>query len=94
MKAVIYARVSTKEQEEHGYSIPSQVRLCRTKAHDLKLKIEKEFAGNESAFRPGRKMFNEMRNYVVENNIEHIVCYSSDRLSRNDHDTLAIKELR
>lgn len=29
MKAVIYLRVSTKEQAEEGYSIPAQAKACR-----------------------------------------------------------------
>ena len=29
MKAVIYLRVSTKEQAEEGYSIPAQAQACR-----------------------------------------------------------------
>ena len=29
MKAVIYLRVSTKEQAEEGYSIPAQAEACR-----------------------------------------------------------------
>lgn len=29
MKAVIYARVSSKEQEKEGYSIPAQLKLLK-----------------------------------------------------------------
>jgi DNA invertase Pin-like site-specific DNA recombinase len=29
MKAVIYARVSSKDQEREGYSIPAQLKLLR-----------------------------------------------------------------
>ena len=36
-QAVIYARVSSKEQEKEGYSIPAQIKLLRDHAsvHDL-----------------------------------------------------------
>ena len=29
MKAVIYARVSSKDQEQEGYSIPAQLKLLK-----------------------------------------------------------------
>ena len=35
MKAVAYARVSSKEQEKEGYSIPSQLRLLKEYAHKI-----------------------------------------------------------
>ena len=40
MKAVIYARVSSKDQEREGYSIPAQLKLLREYAQ------KNDFAGS------------------------------------------------
>ena len=42
MKAVLYARVSSKEQEE-GFSIPAQLKLLKDYARENGLKIIREF---------------------------------------------------
>lgn len=43
MKAVIYARVSSKDQEREGYSIPSQLKLLTEYAQKKGLKVVREF---------------------------------------------------
>ena len=55
MKAVLYVRVSSKEQSEKGYSIPSQRRLLRDYAKKRKLALVREFEEIESAKKAGRK---------------------------------------
>ncbi len=49
MNCVIYARVSSKEQEQEGYSIPAQLKLLKEYAHIKGLKIVKEFIDVETA---------------------------------------------
>jgi site-specific DNA recombinase len=53
-KAVVYARVSSKEQEKEGYSIPAQLKLLGSYAKDNSMQIEKEFIDVETAKRSGR----------------------------------------
>jgi len=48
-KVVIYARVSSKEQEKEGYSIPAQLDLPRKYAQKNNLTIVKEFEDVETA---------------------------------------------
>jgi len=43
MKAVIYARVSSKEQEETGYSLPAQEKLLKEYAERNGFEIAKVF---------------------------------------------------
>ncbi|GAI78069.1 unnamed protein product, partial [marine sediment metagenome] len=39
MKAVLYARVSSKDQEQEGYSIPAQIKFLKDYARDNSIKI-------------------------------------------------------
>jgi len=52
-KAVIYARVSSKDQEKEGYSIPSQLRLLREYAVKNNHNVVREFANAEAASKAG-----------------------------------------
>lgn len=91
--AVIYARVSSVEQELEGFSIPSQVKSLRSLANTYSCNVKSEFVESASARKAGRKKFNEMISFVKENNIETIFCYKPDRLSRNHKDLIDVKEL-
>ena len=51
MKAVLYARVSSKEQEEEGYSVPAQLKLLKEYARNHNFKIVHEFIDVETAKR-------------------------------------------
>jgi DNA invertase Pin-like site-specific DNA recombinase len=58
--SLLYARVSSKEQEKEGYSIPAQRRLLKDYAHKNSLKIVREFIDVETAKQAGRADFGEM----------------------------------
>ncbi|MDP2210915.1 MAG: recombinase family protein [Candidatus Aquicultor sp.] len=92
-QAVIYARVSSIEQEQEGFSIPSQVKALRALAIQHKHRVAAEFVESASARKEGRKKFNDMVAFIKENDVRIIFCYKPDRLSRNHGDLLAIKEL-
>ena len=49
MNAVIYARVSSKDQEREGYSIPAQLKLLREYAASHHFNIVREFTDVETA---------------------------------------------
>jgi DNA invertase Pin-like site-specific DNA recombinase len=59
-KAVIYARVSSKEQEREGFSIPAQLKLLREYAERKGLSVLHEFTDVETAKKSGRTQFSEM----------------------------------
>ena len=63
-KSVLWARVSTKEQAEEGYSLDSQVKLMKDYADRKDLMITKRFIVPESASgRQERKEFIQMLEY-------------------------------
>ena len=90
-KAVIYARVSTKEQAEEGYSLASQIKLLREYAEKHPMGVIKEFIVPESASgRQERVTFKEMMNYCRKHDIDHILCEKVDRITRNLQDAVLI----
>lgn len=91
MKAVLFCRVSSREQEDEGYSLPSQEKLLREYASKKNFAIEKVFTVSESASgKSQRKAFREMMNYVNTNNIKIIICEKTDRFTRNLKDAVTI----
>lgn len=93
MKTILFARVSSREQEETGYSLPSQEKLLKEYAEKKEFKISKIFSISESASgRYQRKTFNEMLDYAKKNDIKIIICEKVDRLTRNLKDAVRINE--
>ncbi|MBI5798778.1 MAG: recombinase family protein [Candidatus Yonathbacteria bacterium] len=89
-KAVIYARVSSREQEETGYSLPSQVTLLQEYAKRHELDVRRVFPVAESASgAKQRAVFAEMMEYMRKNSIPHLLCEKVDRLTRNLKEAVA-----
>src|SRR3989344_2464464 len=83
-EAVIYCRVSSKEQEETGYSLPAQEKLLTEYAQRKGLGILKVFSVAESASgAKQRKIFGEMMEYMRKKGIQILLCEKVDRLTRN-----------
>ncbi|MES2314944.1 MAG: recombinase family protein [Patescibacteria group bacterium] len=83
-KAVIYARVSSKEQEETGYSLPAQEKLLEEHAQRKDMKVVKTFSVAESASgAKQRKVFSDMIDYMTKNGVNNLLCEKVDRLTRN-----------
>ena len=94
-KAVIYCRVSTKEQEREGYSIPAQLSMLRSYAADNNINVVKVFKDNESAGKAGRTKFNEMVKLLEKDkSIQAILVEKTDRLFRNFKDRVKIDDLK
>ncbi len=93
-QAVIYARVSSKEQEKEGYSIPAQLKLLRDHASVHGLKIVREFTDIETAKKAGRKQFGEMFAFLKKTTSCRIILVEkTDRLYRNIKDWVTLDEL-
>ena len=93
MKSVILARVSSKEQDETGYSLPSQEKLLNEYGQSKNLLPAKNFSISESASgQKQRATFNEMMAYVTKHDIKNIICEKVDRLTRNFRDAVAIND--
>lgn len=86
----IYVRVSTEDQEKHGYSIDDQIRQCRKKAEtkDVKEYVDGGYSG-EFLDRP---QLAQLRRDVKEGLIKKVICYDPDRLSRNLMNQLIVTE--
>jgi len=55
--AIIYARVSSKEQESEGFSIPAQIKLLNEYAIQNGLHVIQAFTDVETAKKSGRTSF-------------------------------------
>jgi len=84
IKAIIYARVSSKEQEDTGYSLEAQESLLKSYSDREGYELKKVFRAAESASgKQIRKMFAEMFEYATEEGVQVILCEKIDRLTRN-----------
>jgi site-specific DNA recombinase len=94
--AVLYARVSTKEQAERdgdpeGYSIPAQREACTRKAQSLGAVVVDEFVDRgESARTADRPELQRMLEFVRDNSVTYVIVHKIDRLARNRADDVAI----
>lgn len=88
-KAVILARVSSKSQEDEGYSLDSQVKLLNNYCDSKGLVIMKVFKITESASKSSqRKTFKAALAYIETNNVKNLIIEKVDRHVRNLHDAV------
>jgi site-specific DNA recombinase len=89
MRAIIYTRVSTKEQVDEGNSLATQERQCRAYAaqHDYEVARLFEERG-ESAKTADRTQLKELMNYCAKNRktLDVLIIYRINRLSRKTYD--------
>ncbi len=91
--AVVYSRVSSKEQEQ-GYSIAAQENLLRRYAVQRGQVVAQEFLDTETAKTSGRPGFEAMVAYLREHpECRLILVEKTDRLYRNLKDYVTIDEL-
>jgi len=90
-KAIILARVSSKTQEDEGYSLDSQLKLMRDYCGSKKLDIVHEFKIAETASKDQRrKIYQEMLGYITKHHVFNVVVEKTDRLTRNFKDATMI----
>lgn len=90
---IIYCRVSSKEQEDRGYSLEAQEKLLTEYAERNGLKTARLFKISESASgKQIRKTFNEMLSFVKQKKIDIILCEKIDRLTRNLKDGAVVSD--
>ena len=92
--AVIYARVSSKDQEREGFSIPAQTQLLRGYAANRDLTVLKEFVDVETAKQAGRTGFGEMLTFMrKDKSCRILLVEKTDRLYRNLKDWVTLDGL-
>src|SRR5688572_22383258 len=91
--AVIYTRVSTREQAENNHSLETQKKACEKFAEKSGYNIISYFGGTyESAKSDERQEFKRMLDYVKRSKqlISYIIVYSVDRFSRSGANAIYI----
>jgi DNA invertase Pin-like site-specific DNA recombinase len=92
--AVVYARVSSKEQEKEGFSIPAQLKLLKEYASAQGFTVLQEYVDVETAKQTGRAAFGEMVAYLKRNpKVRIMLVEKTDRLYRNLKDWVTVDEL-
>lgn len=90
---VILARVSSKAQEDEGYSLDSQQKLLQGYCQTNGLRVVKIFKIAETASKDqSRKIFSEMLEFIRRNNVYNLAVEKTDRLTRNLKDAVAIDD--
>src|SRR5215207_9084527 len=93
-QAVIYARVSSKEQEKEGFSIAAQLKLLKEYAAANGFAVAQEYVDIETAKQTGRAAFGEMVVYLKGNpSVRVMLVEKTDRLYRNLKDWVTVDEL-
>lgn len=91
--AVILARVSSKAQEDEGYSLDSQLKLLQGYCETNSLRVVKVFKITETASKQqSRKIFGELLTYLVEYNVYNLAVEKTDRLTRNLRDAVSVDD--
>ena len=100
-KAAIYARVSSKEQEKEGFSIPAQLKLLTAYAAEKGFSVVQQYVDVETAKRAGRSAFTTMVEFfrreskakTPQNPCRVLLVEKTDRLYRNLKDWVTLDEL-
>ncbi len=95
-RAVLYLRVSTKEQAERGgksegFSIPAQRQACERRAETLRADVVDEFVDRgESAKTAHRPELQRMLAFIAEARVDYVIVHKLDRLARSREDDVQI----
>lgn len=93
-EAVAYARVSSREQEKEGFSIPAQRKLWEDYARQHALRVVCSFEEAETAKKAGRAKFDEMIALLKKNPSRYVVLVEkTDRVYRNLRDYVTLDDL-
>src|SRR3990170_6031459 len=90
MRVGLYSRVSTLDQAEKGYSLPSQRKILVKYAEKLKAKHETYEDGGISGESLDRPAMRRLLDDVRARRLDRIVAVDQDRYSRNLADWLAV----
>src|SRR4030095_5614162 len=93
-QAVIYARVSSNEQEKEGFSIGAQLKLLKEYSVTQGFTVAQEYVDVETAKQTGRSAFGDMVSLLRRNASARILLVEkTDRLYRNLKDWVTLDEL-
>ncbi|MDD5397300.1 MAG: recombinase family protein, partial [Candidatus Moranbacteria bacterium] len=88
MKYILYARKSSEDDSKQVLSLDSQVSTMQKLAVDLNLNVIKILRESKSAKEPdNRPLFTEMIRMIKRGEVDAILCWHINRLSRNPVDS-------
>ena len=93
--AIVYTRVSSKEQADHNLSLDVQRKAIEDFAQRSELNIIGYFGGTyESAKTDGRKEFTRMLEFIKKHKgkVSHVLVYTLDRFSRTGGAAIKLAE--
>jgi site-specific DNA recombinase len=91
---VLYARVSTKEQADEGYSLDAQQKALHAFSEAQNLTPVIEYVETGSASKPGRGKFAQMVTFFAcHPEVRTLVVHKLDRVARNWADRVALDNL-
>jgi DNA invertase Pin-like site-specific DNA recombinase len=94
VEAAIYTRVSSREQQQEGFSLFAQSRILNEYAQQRGLRIVRSFEDVETAKRAGRRQFSKMVDFYRSNRqCRVLLVEKTDRISRNFHDAVTLEDL-
>lgn len=94
MKAILFARVSTKEQED-GNSIPAQVQRLKDYAARNNFTYDKPFTLIESSTKANRLQFNKLITKIRSSKTPvALIADTVDRIQRDFRESVVLDELR
>src|SRR5688572_30685550 len=90
-QAAIYARVSTDDQAERGYSLPSQIEACERFANQKGFDVAAVYQDDISGAKPiaRRPDGQQLQMAIDSRQINTVIVYCVDRLSRDIVDLLS-----
>jgi site-specific DNA recombinase len=91
-RAILYARVSTDEQAEKGYSLPTQLEAGRAYAEQHGYLVAAELQDDYSGAKLDRPGLDQIRMMVDRREAEAVIVYTADRLTRNLAHSLILRE--
>jgi site-specific DNA recombinase len=92
MNAAIYCRVSTDDQEKEGTSLQTQREACLSYCQQKGYEVTRQFAETFSGLTLDRPKLTELRNIIRANDVDIVVVYCLDRLSRNPNHGVILQE--
>ena len=93
-KYALYCRKSTEDSSRQILSLDSQEKEMARLAESLNLTVVKTFRESKSAKKPdNRPQFTELINLIKRGQIDGVICWKIDRLSRNPIDSATIQWL-
>ena len=83
MKAAIYCRVSTEDQEREGTSLQTQLESCLKYCQEKGYEVTSRFSETHSGLMLERPLLSELRELIRNEQLDMVVVYCLDRLSRD-----------